>query len=78
VRAVIDRPEPAAGADGTKAVDHVDVLAAGHRGEAADAPIVMRLKSQCLRRECAGEEAFSRRDQEDPSERTGNLKFKCP
>jgi hypothetical protein len=58
---------PKVGAGGTEAVDQVDVLAAGQRGEAADAPIVLRLKSQCLRRECAGEEAFSRCKQEDPT-----------
>ena len=72
-----DRPEPAAGAGGAEAVDHVDVLAADHRDEAADAPIVIRLKSQCLRRERAGQEAFSQCNQEKPTEPTGNLKFRC-
>jgi len=47
------------GARGTEAIDLVDVLAAGWRGEPADAPIMLRL-NPCLRRGCGAEEALSR------------------
>jgi hypothetical protein len=66
------------GAGGGEAIDQADVPAAGQRGEAADAPIVLRLKSPCLRRECAGEEVFSRCKQEAPTWRTANLKLRYP
>jgi hypothetical protein len=66
------------GAGGTEAIDQIDVVATDQRGEGGDAPMMLRLKFHCLRRECAGQEALSRRKQEAPIGRTGNLKLKCP
>jgi hypothetical protein len=66
------------GAGGTEAVDQVDVLAAGQRGEAADAPIVLRLKSRVCAVNVLVKRRLARGGQEDPTWRTGYFKLRCP
>jgi hypothetical protein len=77
LRVVIERPEPAALA-GRKRLTRSTSSPLVSAAEPADAPIVLRLKSHGLRRECAGEEALSRCEQEAPTEHTASLKLRCP